>query len=76
MSPAFTSAYPATVIALGGRQSARALHFFVSNLLLLFVVVHVVMVIHAGFRVRMRAMITGRVTPLERPARNQRQEHL
>jgi thiosulfate reductase cytochrome b subunit len=59
MSPAFTSAVPAAVTMLGGRQSARTIHFFVSGFLLLFVVVHVAMVIHAGFWNRMRAMITG-----------------
>jgi len=62
MSPAFTSAFPATVTWLGGRQSARTLHFFVSVALLLFLVVHVVMIFVAGFGRRMRAMITGRVS--------------
>ena len=60
MSPAFNSAVPAAVNVLGGRQSARTLHFFVSGALLLFLVVHVTMVVLAGFRSRMRAMITGR----------------
>jgi thiosulfate reductase cytochrome b subunit len=62
MSPAFDSAFPAAVNALGGRQSARTLHFFVSAFLLLFLVVHIAMVFLAGFRSRMRAMITGLVT--------------
>ncbi len=67
MSPAFVSAFPATVTLLGGRQSARTLHFFVSLALLLFLLVHVVMVCLAGFRSRMRAMITGRAaTHMER----------
>jgi thiosulfate reductase cytochrome b subunit len=67
MSPAFTSAVPVTASALGGRQSARTIHLFVSVFLLLFVVVHVTMVVLAGFRNRMRAMITGRVgAPRER----------
>jgi thiosulfate reductase cytochrome b subunit len=60
MSPGFTAAVPASVELLGGRQTARTLHFFVSGLLLLFLVVHVVMVATSGFRSRMRAMITGR----------------
>jgi thiosulfate reductase cytochrome b subunit len=60
MSPAFVSAFPATVNLLGGQQSARTLHFFVSLALLLFVLVHVVMICIAGFRSRTRAMITGR----------------
>lgn len=65
MSPSFTGAYPWTVIALGGRQSARTLHFFISGALLLFVVVHVAMVYLAGFKSRMRAMITGRASAEE-----------
>jgi len=61
MSPSFTSAFPLTVILLGGRQTARTLHFFLSWALLLFLVVHVTMVALSGFRSRMRAMITGRI---------------
>ena len=59
MSPSFTSAFPLTVILLGGRQTARTLHFFISWALLLFLVVHVTMVALSGFKSRMRAMITG-----------------
>jgi thiosulfate reductase cytochrome b subunit len=59
MSLAFVSAFPASVTLLGGQQSARTLHFFVSVALVLFLVVHVLMVCVAGFRRRMRAMITG-----------------
>src|SRR6202162_5903798 len=67
LSPAFDSAVPAAVTALGGRQSARTLHFFVSVFLLLFLVVHIAMVVLTGFRSRMRAMITGRaIVPQER----------
>jgi thiosulfate reductase cytochrome b subunit len=67
MSPAFVSAVPASVTVLGGQQSARTIHFFVSVFLVLFLLVHVVMVCVAGFRSRMRAMITGRAdTPMER----------
>ena len=61
MSPAFVSAVPAAVNLLGGQQSARTLHFFVSVALVLFLLVHVGMVWFAGFKSRMRAMITGRV---------------
>jgi thiosulfate reductase cytochrome b subunit len=60
LSPAFNSAFPAAVNVLGGRQSARTLHFFVSAFLLLFLIVHVAMLVFAGFTTRMRAMITGR----------------
>ncbi|MBZ5594695.1 MAG: cytochrome b/b6 domain-containing protein [Acidobacteriia bacterium] len=59
MSPAIASAIPAAVTVLGGQQSARTLHFFVSVFLVLFFLVHVVMVCLAGFRNRVRAMITG-----------------
>jgi thiosulfate reductase cytochrome b subunit len=60
MSPAVTSAVPGVVTALGGRQTARTLHFFLSWALLLFLVVHVTMIVLAGFWRRVRAMITGR----------------
>jgi thiosulfate reductase cytochrome b subunit len=63
LSPAFDSAFPFAVDVLGGRQSARTLHFFLTGLLVLFLLVHVTMVYLGGFRRRMRAMITGRVTP-------------
>ena len=67
LSPAFNSAFPFLVNVLGGRQSARTLHFFVSAALLLFLMVHIAMVILAGFGGRMRAMITGAVAvPSER----------
>ncbi len=62
MSPAFDSAFPATVTLLGGRQSARTIHFLDSIVLVLFLFVHVCMVWRAGFWSRMRAMITGRTS--------------
>jgi len=60
LSPAFDSAFPVTVTLLGGRQSARTLHFFVSIALLLFLIIHLTMICVAGFRNRMGAMILGR----------------
>lgn len=60
MSPGIASAFPASVSVLGGQQSARTIHFFVSILLVLFLLVHVTMIIRTGFRNHMRAMITGR----------------
>ena len=59
MSPAITSVFPALVIVLGGHQSARTIHFFVANLLLLFLIVHITMLFLAGFTSHVRAMITG-----------------
>ena len=68
MSPAIASVFPAAVTIWGGQQSARTLHFFVTILLVLFLFFHVVMVSLAGFRNRMRAMITGRAAvPRGRP---------
>ena len=60
MSFGFNAAFPLTARLLGGHQTARSLHFLVTILLVLFLVVHVVMIFVAGFRSRMRAMFTGR----------------
>ena len=59
MSPAITSVFPVVVTVFGGQQSARTIHFFVSAALVLFLIVHITMVCLAGFKSRMRAMITG-----------------
>jgi thiosulfate reductase cytochrome b subunit len=59
MSPAFAGVFPTAVTLLGGRQSARTIHFFVTWALVVFLVVHVAMVVQAGFRSRMRGMIVG-----------------
>jgi thiosulfate reductase cytochrome b subunit len=61
MSPAVLSVFPFFATVFGGLQSARTIHFFVSVLLVLFLLIHVIMVCRAGFSNRMRAMITGRV---------------
>ncbi len=66
MSPSIASAFPLAVSILGGQQSARTIHFFATIVLVLFLLIHVMKVYLAGFRTRMRAMITGRVnTPKE-----------
>jgi thiosulfate reductase cytochrome b subunit len=66
MSLGFASAFPWSVTLLGGRQSARTIHFFVSLALVLFLFVHVAMVCLAGFWSRTGAMITGHIgTPKE-----------
>ena len=59
MSPGFTAIWPGTVTLLGGKQSARTLHFAVSVALVLFLLVHLGMLVLAGFTSRVRAMITG-----------------
>jgi thiosulfate reductase cytochrome b subunit len=63
MSFGFTAEFPLAVRLLGGQQTARSLHFLVTILLVLFLLIHVLMVFVSGFRNRMRAMITGRATP-------------
>ena len=68
MSPAVLSVFPILATICGGQQSARTIHFFVSVLLVMFVLIHIVMIWRAGFRNRMRAMITGRgVSRSEQP---------
>jgi thiosulfate reductase cytochrome b subunit len=68
MSPAIASVFPAAVSVLGGQESARTIHFFVSVFLLLFLLIHIAMICLAGFGSRMRAMITGSAgTYKERP---------
>jgi thiosulfate reductase cytochrome b subunit len=61
LSPGFNAAFPIVVNSFGGRQSARTLHFFITDLLVIFLIVHVVMIALAGFWSRNRAMITGHV---------------
>ena len=59
MSPAIVSIIPAIQTVLGGQESARTLHFFATDFLVLFLVIHIVMVCLAGFKSRVGAMITG-----------------
>jgi len=60
MSPAVTAAMPFLFDMFGGRQSARTIHFLVANLLVLFVLVHLIQVVLTGVFNNMRSMITGR----------------
>jgi len=62
MSPAIASVFPGLVSVLGGQQSARTIHFFVSVVLVVFLFVHIAMICRSGFSNRMRGMITGRTT--------------
>ena len=62
MSPAITTSFPFVSSLLGGRQSARTIHLFVTIALVLFLIIHVTMVALSGFRARIRAMITGKST--------------
>jgi thiosulfate reductase cytochrome b subunit len=60
MSPAVTAAFPFLFDLFAGRQSARTIHFICANLLVLFVLVHVVQVLLFGAFNLTRSMITGR----------------
>jgi thiosulfate reductase cytochrome b subunit len=60
MSPEITGAFPFLVNVLGGHQSARTLHFIDTLFLFFFLLAHILMVYLAGFRDRMRGMITGK----------------
>ena len=61
MSFGFEAAFPLTAQLLGGQQTARSIHFIVTILLVIFLLIHVAMVFVAGFRSRMRAMVTGKM---------------
>lgn len=60
MSPGINAALPWLVDLLGGRQSARTIHFITASLLVLFVIVHIAMVVLSGTWNNIRSMITGR----------------
>ena len=59
MSPRIDTVFTGWVELLGGRQSARTLHFLAAFGLVLFVVVHVAEVFIAGVWNEMRSMVTG-----------------
>jgi thiosulfate reductase cytochrome b subunit len=60
MSPRMDSLFPGWIDLVGGRQSARTLHFLAASLLLLFVFIHVFEVIISGLWNNVRSMLTGR----------------
>ena len=59
MSPGFNAIGGVLLEIVGGRQSARTLHFISAGLIVAFIVVHVGLVIWTGFFNNMRSMITG-----------------
>lgn len=60
LSPGMGPSFGWMIEAMGGRQSARSLHFLCGFALLAFTIVHVVLVFVSGPRRQLRAMITGR----------------
>lgn len=59
-SPGYTAAMPWLLDMFGGRQSARTLHTIATVLLVLFVIVHLLEIVRAGFFTKVRSMITGK----------------
>lgn len=59
MSPTIDAVVPALPTMLGGRQSARTIHFLCASALVLFAAVHVAMILLSGPISEMRSMITG-----------------
>jgi thiosulfate reductase cytochrome b subunit len=60
MSPWFNAVLAGWVDLVGGRQSARTLHFLIAWLLVAFVLIHVFQVVVTGLFNNLRSMITGR----------------
>lgn len=70
MSPAIDAAFPWLPQMLGGRQTARSLHFFGTVVLVLFFFVHILMIVVAGPLNEMRSIITGWFALRGNPDRN------
>ena len=67
MSPGFNAIGGVLLELMGGRQSARTLHFIAAGLIVGFILIHVGLVIWTGLLNNMRAMTTGwfRIEPAE-----------
>jgi thiosulfate reductase cytochrome b subunit len=61
MSPQLDTVLGGWLQLVGGRQSARTLHFGAMALFMLFFAVHLLMVVYAGPLNHVRAMLTGRL---------------
>jgi thiosulfate reductase cytochrome b subunit len=73
MSPRLDAVYAGWVDLLGGRQSARSLHFIAAAGLLLFTLIHLFEVIVAGVWNEIRSMLTGWYTvPADKARKEQR----
>ena len=60
MSPGVDAVFPFLLNLFGGRQSARTIHWICANLIVLFVIIHVIEVFIAGVFNEVGSMITGR----------------
>jgi thiosulfate reductase cytochrome b subunit len=61
MSPGINASWPFILDLAGGRPQARSFHWVFANLILLFVIVHLLMVLLAGPYHQIRSMITGKM---------------
>lgn len=78
LSPGMTAAWPWLLWLMGGRASARSVHFVCMSLIVGFIVVHLALVIVVGPYNEIRSMITGKfrlprektptLTPAQEPA--------
>ena len=59
LSPTMVAAWPWMLDVLGGRASARSVHFIAASGLVLFIIVHLVLVILAGAWPEVKSMVTG-----------------
>jgi thiosulfate reductase cytochrome b subunit len=60
LSPGMDAAWPWLLVLMGGRASARSVHFIAASGLTSFIIVHLTLVILAGPWNEVRSMITGR----------------
>ncbi len=60
MSPGTNAAWPWILDLFGGRASSRSIHWIFANLIMLFIIVHLLMVVLAGPFNEIRSMITGK----------------
>jgi thiosulfate reductase cytochrome b subunit len=69
MSPGFNAVIPFLNDLLGGRQTARTIHFIAMSMLVAFFIIHMVMILAAGPINELRSIITGwyRVDPETKP---------
>lgn len=61
MSPGMNASWPFILDLAGGRPQARSFHWIFANLILLFVIVHLLMVILAGPYNQIKSMVTGKM---------------
>lgn len=59
LSPGMNAAWPWLLDVFGGRQSARSLHFIAMVVIAAFTIVHLALVILAGWWNELRSMLTG-----------------